>query len=127
MTATASPIQLYPTRKHTTYFVRSGISKFAAWVHPGNPGLYGVVAISNGVRSPPIFFEVINQLAGGRIEVVTEPDPCLLDYNVMLGNTARNTSPTDAVCGWAIGSILINKSPEARAHCAIALTHSSWV
>jgi hypothetical protein len=114
VTATASPIQLYPTRKHTTYFVRSGISKFAAWVHPGNPGLYGVVAISNGVRSPPIFFEVINQLAGGRIEVVTEPDPCLLDYNVMLGNTARNTSPTDAVCGWAIGSILINKSPEVR-------------
>ena len=110
-----SPLALYASSKHSTSYVVSGSeSYFAPLIHPGHPGLYGVVAINNGVRSAPMFFEVVNQLKGGRIEVVTEPDPCILDAAVMLGLLARNTSATDAACGWAIGSILINQAPEVR-------------
>ena len=112
------PYTFYPSRPHSTFEViragASGYGQFSPTIHSGNPGTYGVVAVNNGVRSAPIIFDVVNKLEGGRIEIVVEPDPCLLTAAEFLELSVRNTSVTDARCGWAIGSILSSNTPEVR-------------
>ena len=112
------PYTLYPSRPHSTFEVvragADGYGQFSPTIHRGNPGTYGVVAINNGVRSAPILFNVVNQLEGGRIEILKEPDPCLLQPLEVLFPGLRNASATDARCGWAIGSVLLAQTPEVR-------------
>ena len=85
---TLTPYDLYPTTPHTTFYVRSalstGLGRWGPYVHAGNPGKYGVVAVSDGVRSAPLIFNVVNKLAGGSIEITTEPDPYLLPWRAFL-------------------------------------------
>ena len=85
---TLTPYDLYPTTPHSTFYVHSaletGLGRWGPYIHAGNPGKYGVVAVSDGVRSAPLIFNVINKLVGGSIEITTEPDPCLLPWRASL-------------------------------------------